>query len=307
MQKVLDFFIQDCKKHNLVINFAQISDSEHLLASFQRLNTKARLNMWSVSKGFVSCAAGIALSECLITLDEKLIDFFPEYHSLCTSSHVQDISLKHLLTMSCGLENPLFFADSEEFYTEKNWIQYFFQADFPHAPGSYWLYSNFNTYMLSCAIEKRAEMNLKDYLEPRLFDKLGITNPVWTTDPLGHVHAANGLYLNIDELSAYGQMLLMNGRFHGEQVIPSEYLEQATTKQIDNSSGNEMLPLYKRNGYGYQFWINATPHSFRNDGRYGQYCIVYPDQNLTVTIMSLDDNTDKLEELLYNDIVKLIS
>ena len=110
MQKVLDFFIQDCKKHNLVINFAQISDSEHLLASFQRLNTKARLNMWSVSKGFVSCAAGIALSECLITLDEKLIDFFPEYHSLCTSSHVQDISLKHLLTMSCGLENPLFFC-----------------------------------------------------------------------------------------------------------------------------------------------------------------------------------------------------
>ena len=88
MQKVLDFFIQDCKKHNLVINFAQISDSEHLLASFQRLNTKARLNMWSVSKGFVSCAAGIALSEGLITLDEILIDFFPEYHSLCTSSHV---------------------------------------------------------------------------------------------------------------------------------------------------------------------------------------------------------------------------
>ena len=68
-----------------------------------------------------------------------------------------------------------------------------------------------------------------------------------------------------------------------------------------------MLPLYKRNGYGYQFWINATPHSLRNDGRYGQYCIVYPDQNLTVTIMSLDDNTDKLEELLYNDIAKLIS
>ena len=92
--------------------------------------------------------------------------------------------------------------------------------------------------MLSCAIEKRAGMNLKDYLEPRLFDKLGITNPVWTTDPLGHVHAANGLYSNIDELGAHWtNAFLMNGRFHGEQVVPSEYLEQATTKQIDNSSG----------------------------------------------------------------------
>ena len=83
-------------------------------------------------------------------------------------------------------------------------------------------------------------------------------------------------------------MLLMIVRFLVEHVIHSDFLYNGNTKQIDNSSGNEMLPLYKRNGYGYQFWINATPHSFRNDGRYGQYCIVYPDQNLTVTIMSLD-------------------
>lgn len=306
MQNILDFFIQDCKKNNLVVNFAQISDSEHLLASFQRLSTKTRLNMWSVSKGFVSCAAGIALDEGFISLEEKLIDIFPEYASLCTNDNIKEISLEHLLTMSCGLTAPLFFADSKEFYTEKNWIQYFFLSDFSHAPGSAWLYSNFNTYMLSCAIEKRTGMNLKDYLEPRLFNKLGITNPVWTTDPLGHVHAANGLYLNIDELSSYGQMLLQNGLFHNEQIVPFYYLKKATTKQISNSVGNESLPLYKRNGYGYQFWMNATPNSFRNDGRYGQYCIVYPDQNIVITIMSLDDNTDKLEELIYTDITRHI-
>ena len=95
-------------------------------------------------------------------------------------------------------------------------------------------------------------------------------------------------------------------RFRNEQIVPFYYLKKATTKQISNSVGNESLPLYKRNGYGYQFWMNATPNSFRNDGRYGQYCIVYPDQNIVITIMSLDDNTDKLEELIYTDITRHI-
>ena len=303
MQKVLDFFIQDCKKHNLVINFAQISDSEHLLASFQRLNTKARLNMWSVSKGFVSCAAGIALSECLITLDEKLIDFFPEYHSLCTSSHVQDISLKHLLTMSCGLENPLFFADSEEFYTEKNWIQYFFQADFPHAPGSYWLYSNFNTYMISCAIEKRAGVNLLEYLRNRFFEPLGIGNPDWTLCPKGHVHAANGLYVNIDEFTRYGQMILHKGNYNGKQLVPASYMKMATSNLVDNSAAGSPGNLYSGFGYGYQFVMNPEAGSYRSDGNYGQFCLAFPDKDAVVTVMSLEGDFQKIGNHLWTTVV----
>lgn len=120
-------------------------------------------------------------------------------------SYLPKVTLEHLLTMTGGLENSLFFCDWEERYTTKDWIRYFFtNAVFANEPGSQWLYSNFNTYMLSCAIEKRAGTNLLEYLRNRFFEPLGIGNPDWTLCPIGHVHAANGLYVTIDEMANYG-------------------------------------------------------------------------------------------------------
>ena len=95
-------------------------------------------------------------------------------------------------------------------------------------PGTEWLYSNFNTYMISCAIEKRAGVNLLEYLKS-LFEPLGIGNPDWTLCPKGHVHAANGLYVNIDEFTRYGQMILHKGNYNGKQLVPESYMKMATS------------------------------------------------------------------------------
>lgn len=303
MQEILDHFIDEVKKNDLDVHFAQIWKGNCQEASYQSVSTKARLNLWSVSKGVVSCAAGIAEKEGLLDLNEKISEIFPEYMPDSPKGYLEKITLKHLLTMTSGLEKPLFFADSREFYEEKDWIQYFFRASFPYKPGSRWMYSNFNTYMVSCAIEKRAGMNLTEYLTPRFFTPLGIGNPVWTLCPKGHVHAANGLYLNIDELSAYGRMLRDEGWFNGKEIVPEVYLRRATVKQVENRSPEEKSNVCKGYGYGYQFHMNPEEGAFRGDGKYGQYCLVYPKEDVVVTIMSFTENTDMLEELIWKEII----
>ncbi|MDD2956984.1 MAG: serine hydrolase [Lachnospiraceae bacterium] len=306
MQALLNNFIGETTKADINVNYVQIWEKNQLAAWYQRVSTKARLNMWSVSKGFVSCAAGIAISENLLDLKEKIVDIFPEYVPENASEYLKSVTIEHLLTMTSGLASPLFFADSREFYEEQDWIAYFFHASFEQKPGTVWLYSNFNTYMVSCAIEKRAGMNLTEYLTPRLFTPLGIGNPIWTCCPKGHVHAANGLYLNIDELSAYGKMLLNKGSYQGRKIVPENYIEKAASKIIDNSEQKNEKQVCKGYGYGYQFLMNPEEGSFRSDGKYGQYCLVYPEKEVVIAIMSFEENTDLLEKLIWENIIRHI-
>lgn len=81
------------------------------------------------------------------------------------------MTLENMLTMTTGLESSLFFCDWPERYTTPDWIRYFFEnAKVVNKPGTQWLYSNFNTYMISCAIEKRAGVNLLEYLRNRFLN-----------------------------------------------------------------------------------------------------------------------------------------
>nr|WP_305181706.1 serine hydrolase [uncultured Schaedlerella sp.] len=97
--------------------YAQIWREGTRTAEYKRMPVKTRLNTWSACKGVVSCAAGIALDEGLIRLDEKLVDIFPESVPEDPGSNLPKVSLEHLLTMTSGLENSLFFCDWEERYT----------------------------------------------------------------------------------------------------------------------------------------------------------------------------------------------
>ena len=243
-QNLINEFAIKTLKENLNVMYAQIWREGQLTAEYKRMPVKTRLNTWSACKGVVSCAAGIALDEGLIRLDEKIVDIFPEYAPENPEGYLGDVTLENMLTMTTGLESSLFFCDWPERYTTPDWIRYFFEnAKVIKKPGTEWLYSNFNTYMISCAIEKRAGVNLLEYLRNRFFEPLGIGNPDWTLCPKGHVHAANGLYVNIDEFTRYGQMILHKGNYNGKQLVPESYMKMATSNLVDNSAAGSPLTL----------------------------------------------------------------
>ena len=307
MHYYLEDFINDIRKEQLCLNYIQVSKDGKVVDEYLRLPVKTRLNTWSACKGVVSCAFGIAQSEGLITLDDKLADIFPEYISQDTDENLGNVTMRHLLTMTSGLESSLFFCDWEERYTTPDWIRYFFnRGKIVHPPGSKWLYSNFNTFMVSCAIEKIAGCNLLDYLRYRFFEKIEITNPDWTMAPNGHVHAANGLYLTIDEFSKYGELIKNRGWYKGKQVVPEAYMAEATTRLVDNEMARSETNVYTGYGYGYQFVMNPEPGSYRSDGNYGQWCLAFPKENMVVAVMSLEGEYERIGNLLWKDVVRKI-
>lgn len=283
---VLSNILKETEAEGLYVLYAQMRQGGEIKDEFKRAVNKTRLNMFSVSKSFVSSAAGIAMEEGILDKNERICDAFSEYVPENASENLLGTTVENLLTMTTGLAEPLFFADNAERYIVKDWIKYFFDAKFDHKPGERFLYSNFNTYILSCLIEKRAGVNLLEYLRDRLFEPLGIGNPDWTLCPKGHVHAANGLYLNIDEFGRFGEMLLRYGEYDGKRLVPEKYLREAAVKHTE-SPGEFGSPCLNC-GYGYQFWMTPIPDTFLCYGNYGQYCLVMPKKDTVINVISFE-------------------
>lgn len=294
INKVFDEFLEDVKKKEIVLNYVQVRKKGEIILDWGRMQQKTRLNTWSVSKSFVSVAVGIAMDEGLIQLDEKICDSFKEYLPDHPSENLTGLTVRHLLTMTTGFEHALFFSDDPDRYITEDWIAYFFHQEFPYQPGERFLYCNFNTYMLACLIEKKAGMDILEYLKPRLFTPLKIFSPDWTRCPKGHIHAANGLYLTIDDFGNFGQMLLDGGVFEGKRIVSKAYLDMATRLQVEEEWE---VP------YGFQFWLNKD-NSFRADGKYGQYIVVLPEKDMVVAVQGLSDG-EVFEEVWNNFIEKI--
>ncbi|MBP5198887.1 MAG: serine hydrolase [Lachnospiraceae bacterium] len=290
MSKLLDDFLEEVKKQDLNINYVKVIKNGETIIDYSRLDQKTRLNTWSACKSIVAVAVGIAMDEGIMTLDEKLVDTFPEYVPMNADKSLLDLTVRDMLTMTTGVENALFFGDDPDRYTTKDWIGYFFSQKFPIENNTRFLYCNFNTYMLSCMIEKKTGMGLKDWLTPRFFSPLMIGNPDWTTCPMGHAHAANGLYLTIDELARFGELILNKGVYNGVRVVSEKFIEEATKNQMPETEKNVK--------YGYQFWIKDG--YFGAFGKYGQRSLVVPDKNAVVAVQSLEskDISPVLEEYI---------
>ncbi|KAB8289104.1 serine hydrolase [Bifidobacterium ramosum] len=303
---IADLIATRTQERHLNVYYIQTRRAGKITADLHRLPRKTRLNMYSVSKSVTSIGVGLAIQEGLTELDEHICDALPEYVPDNPSTNLQAVTVRDLLTMSSGLRDPLFFSEDENRYRVHDWISYFFHADFVNQPGTRFLYSNFNTYIASCIVERRAGQNLLNYLRNRLFEPLGIGNPDWTLCPQGHVHAANGLYLTIDELGNFGQMLCQNGVFNGLHLVDERYVRDATTKHIDTDPDHKEKASHSY-GYGYQFWMAPWPGAFLCDGRYGQYCLVIPNQETVVSIMSMDPNYGEIRDIMLDSTAEALA
>lgn len=140
--------------------------------------------------------------------------------------------------------------------------------------------------MLSAIIQKVTGQTTFEYLLPRLFEPLDITDIWWETCPQGISAGGFGLNIKTEDIAKFGVFLLNKGNWEGKQLLNPAWIEEATAKHIDNFGE---WPDWKQ-GYGYQFWRCQIQDSYRGDGAFGQYCIVLPEQDAVLAIQSgIDD------------------
>lgn len=243
----------------------------------------------SVSKTFTSMAVGLAISEGLFGLDDKVADIFPDKLPDEPSAYLKEMTVRHLLTMNCGHSKDPSRAIREN---TEDWVAEFLANPVTHKPGTIFCYNSLSTYMLSAIVQKYSGEKIADYLQPRLFEPLGIENVKWDECPAGINTGGWGLYLKTEDLAKLGQMLLQNGKYNGKQIVPAEWVKAASSAQVESvPAGMNSLDTARVNkispssdwirGYGYQMW-RCRHNAYRADGARGQYIIVIPDKNAVV-------------------------
>ena len=232
-----------------------------------------RRNQYSASKSFTSAAVGIACREGLLDLEERLCDAFAGELPENPSENLQKATVRNLLTMCLGQKEAWLMGEQRPRMQEEDWVRFCLSRPFEAEPGTEFVYNNVGPYLAGILVQRRAGCDLVDYLMPRLFSPLGIRRTVWEVDPQGFTFGAGGLFLCVTELMRFGQLLLQEGNWNGKQLIPAEYVREASRVQVENGA----------EGYGYLFW-RGPYDSFRADGKYGQLSIVLPHKNAVIAV-----------------------
>jgi Beta-lactamase class C and other penicillin binding proteins len=246
----------------------------------------------SVSKTFTATAVGLAIADGKMQLTDKVIDYFPDKLPADVSDNLKAMTIRDLLTMSCGHDEEPSFRGAPD----QDWVTVFLAQPVKHEPGTFYLYNSLGTYMLSAIVQKVTGEKVVDYLTPRLFEPLHIDKQKWEESPQGINCGGWGLYLKTEDLAKMGQLLLQNGEWNGKQLIPAEWVAEMSKKQVESiNPGTRMEDAAAKGltketsdwmqGYGYQMW-RCRPGCFRADGARGQYIIVVPDKNAVIAITS---------------------
>ena len=265
----------------------------------------------SVSKTFTATAVGLAIADGKMALTDKVVDYFPDKLPAEVSENLKAMTVRDLLTMSCGHD-----VEPSGRNSEQDWVTAFLAHPVVHEPGTFYLYNSLGTYMLSAIVQQVTGEKVVDYLTPRLFEPLHIDKPKWEESQQGINCGGWGLYLKTEDLAKMGQLLLQNGEWNGKQLIPAEWVAEMSKKQVESiNPGTRIEQAAERGmtketsdwmqGYGYQMW-RCRPGCFRADGARGQYIIVVPDKNAVIAITSNVEDLQGELNLVWNRILPVL-
>jgi CubicO group peptidase (beta-lactamase class C family) len=231
--------------------------------------------LYSLSKLFTSTAAAFAQAEGLLDLDDTVISHFPEFDADITDPGSRSMRIRHIASMASGHAQEMMREATDLDPAEP--VRGFLLIPPDHEPGSVFAYSQPCTYTLASVVQRNAGMPLTHYLRPRLFGPLGIGRVGWHTMPPGQEQGFSGLHARTEDIAKVGQLYLQRGQWDGSQLIPRQWVAQATSKQVDNPDGPD--PDW-RQGYGFQFWMSR--HGYRGDGAFGQFCVILPEHDTVI-------------------------
>jgi CubicO group peptidase (beta-lactamase class C family) len=290
------------------------TDGHTVLERYHRGTASDTSNVFSVTASVVGTLIGIALSDgSLRSVDQTLGELLPSFAADMEPEEAA-ITLRQLLTMTAGLpaghtgrlHDPgggdlLLATDSAPWLLSENWVRSILADRLEQSPGEGFAYSHAGSHLLSAILTEAVGTSVLDYARAKLFDPIGITSRpatdllaideneaayeqadfAWPHDPQGILTGFGWLKLTARDMAALGQLYLDGGRWHGNQVVPSAWVDAATTEQVQAKSILE--------GYGYQWWVTtAGGHpAYAAMGFGGQLIEVVPDLRL-VAVFSAD-------------------
>jgi CubicO group peptidase (beta-lactamase class C family) len=244
---------------------------------FSPFNKGERHIIYSCTKSVVSTLIGIAIDEGHIEgVEVGVLEFFPNRTVRNLNAWKMDMTLGDLLTMTAGFDAKDSYlygrVGLESMRDSPEPLQYVLDLPVTEEPGTRFEYTNGVSHLLSCIISETTGMSALEFAREHLFGPLGITDAEWTSDAQGRNWGYSSLYLAPHDMAKIGYLFLNMGEWDGEQIVPREWVEEATKKHVDATM---------KDGYGFQWWVDSDGY-YLALGYQGQFIFVVPGMDLVV-------------------------
>ncbi len=242
-------------------------------------NKNSLSNPFSATKSIVGVLTGIAIGEGLISDDDAVGKYIPEFNSGENSK----LKIRHLLTMSSGLNwdesySSLFSLTTEAYYGT-NLNQLITNLKVVVEPGKTFRYMSCNTVLLAMIVSKASGMTISAYAEQKLWNPIGASQPAyWSLDHNeGLEKSYCCFYSTARDLAKVGKLYLDSGIWNGQRIVPADFVRESLTP--NNCLDENGHPV---DYYGYQWWLTAIDDHkiFYARGILGQYVVVIPDKKI---------------------------
>jgi CubicO group peptidase (beta-lactamase class C family) len=252
----------------------------------------------SVTKSVISALVGIAMDAGLIqSLDQRVLDFFPEYQADFADFLKRSVTIRHLLTMTAPF--PFSWHEThkqsheplDRLRRQKDWVTYILQMMGGSGRSGEFQYCTAGTHLLSAILTRTTGMSAREFANERLFGPLGMRilpdyemrfgniEDVfggklrgWAKDPAGNSIGGWGLTMTFRDMARFGALYLNNGLWEGKRIISEAWVRESTTPSVKD--------------YGYLWWLNDIDKHFTfsalGSGGYAINCI--PDKALVIAV-----------------------
>ncbi|MCL2285218.1 MAG: beta-lactamase family protein [Firmicutes bacterium] len=278
----LDDYIK-VKRYRLV-NAVVVYENGELIFEryYNKFNENSTNPLCSTWKSILSVTVGICLDKGIIkSIDEPINRYLPQFAQNIYPWH-RLITIRHLLTMSSGIHFlggvhyhcPML----EQMLRSKDWIAHIADVQMTAAPGTKFVYKEWDVLLLAAIIGKACGSLAWDIAEEYLYKPLGITAPKWLAYHNGGLNYM-GSYegRDYDELSAkdmakIGRLMQNGGIFDGQRIVSQEYIRDSVAPSVANP------------GYGFLWWLSDKGYHAR--GFSGQEINVYPSKNIVAVVQA---------------------
>ena len=300
---VLDNMIEDVESNNYRVYSIVIIRNGFLVKEWYQIpyDKNNIFQVYSVSKSVTSALIGIALEKGYInSLDEFVLDYFPDYDIANPSPLKDAMTIWHLLTMTTGLHWPEYYPYTDYRNPYNDWkassdhVGFVLNRTMVAAPGTTFNYNTGASHLLSAIIQRATNMSTLNFAIKYLFGPLSIEDSRWYEDPQGVAGGGDNLFLKPRDMAKIGHLFLNEGNWEGNQIISKNWVRTSTSVMV-NWGG----PL----DYGFQWWIAPEDDLYRALGYGGQQINVFHALDLIVVFTGMNLNFDYASYLIYNYIL----
>ena len=245
----------------------------------------------SVTKSIMTTLIGIAADQGKLRLDDPMLSFFPGRSVANRDASKERITVRHLASMSSGLECTS--ANDEQTLHEMekspDFVQFVLDRKMMSEPGTRFVYCSPGMHLLSAILQKATGMTALDFARINLFEPLGIRDIIWPTDTQGFNHGWGDIRLHPHDTAKIGLLWLHHGQWQGRQIVSREWVDNSVKIQIKTGRDDD---------YGYGWWITGKKGEFAAIGRGGQRIQVWPEIDAILVMTGGGVDIDDIEPMI---------